>query len=285
MDLRSLHEGSKVVAGTVLGRIGKTDELAPHLNFAIRPAGRGAPKIDPKPILDGWKLLEATHLYRAGGKDPFAGNPSSAQVLLLSKEQAIRELLTSSDVDTYECGRQDIRTGQIDVRVMKVLLYLAARGYDLTVTSLKCGHGTYTTSGSVSEHSSGNAVDIAMIDGQPVLGNQGPGTLAYSLVQDVLGLQGSMQPHQVISLMNLGGPSFAMADHDDHVHIGYQPAYGDAIDTGDQFAEILAPDQWRRLIGRISEIDNPAVRSAPSRFAIPDRREHARPASPAHAGE
>ena len=57
--------------GTVLGRIGKTDELAPHVHFAIRPAGRGAPKIDPKPILDGWKLLEATAIYRAAGKNPF----------------------------------------------------------------------------------------------------------------------------------------------------------------------------------------------------------------------
>src|SRR5262245_10026890 len=277
MNLRRLDEGSKVVAGTVLGRIGKTDELAPHLNFAIRPAGRGAPKIDPKPILDGWKLLEATHLYRAGGKDPFAGNPTSAQVLLLSKEQAMRELLSSPDVDIYQCGRNDVGTGQIDVRVMKVLLYLAAHGYDLTVTSLKCGHTTYTTSGTISEHSTGNAVDIAMINGQPVLGNQGPGTLSYALVRDVLQLQGTMAPHQVISLLDIGGRSFAMADHADHVHVGYQPLYGDAINTGDQFAEILAPDQWRRLIGRISKIHNPAVRSKPSRFAIPDRREHARP--------
>ena len=47
-------------------------ELAPHLHFAIRPAGRGAPRIDPKPILDGWKLLEATAIYRAAGKNPFA---------------------------------------------------------------------------------------------------------------------------------------------------------------------------------------------------------------------
>ena len=37
------------------------------------PAGRGAPKIDPKPILDGWKLLEATAIYRAAGKNPFDG--------------------------------------------------------------------------------------------------------------------------------------------------------------------------------------------------------------------
>ena len=32
-----------------------------------------------------------------------------------------------------------------------------------------------------------------------------------------------MQPHQIISLMTLGGPSFAMADHDDHIHVGYYP--------------------------------------------------------------
>ena len=68
------------------GAIDKTDgELAPHVHFAIRPAGRGAPKIDPKPILDGWKLLEATAIYRAAGKDPFAGTASVGQVLLMSK--------------------------------------------------------------------------------------------------------------------------------------------------------------------------------------------------------
>ena len=41
--------------------------------FEIRPAGRGAPRIDPKPILDGWKLLESTAIYRAAGKNPFFG--------------------------------------------------------------------------------------------------------------------------------------------------------------------------------------------------------------------
>ena len=72
MDLQPLEEGSEVVAGTVLGRVGEDDELAPHINFAIRPTGRGAPRIDPKPILDGWKLLESTAIYRAIGQNPFA---------------------------------------------------------------------------------------------------------------------------------------------------------------------------------------------------------------------
>jgi hypothetical protein len=30
-----------------------------------------------------------------------------------------------------------------------------------------------------------------------------------------------MRPRQVISLLGFGGPSFPLADHDDHLHIGY----------------------------------------------------------------
>ena len=90
MQLRPLRKGSKAVAGTVLGRIGKTTSLAPHLNFQIRPAGKHSPKIDPKPILDGWKLLEETAIYRAAGKNPFtegAGTSNVTQDLLLPKTQ------------------------------------------------------------------------------------------------------------------------------------------------------------------------------------------------------
>ena len=42
----------------------------PYVRFEIRPAGRGAPRVDPKPILDGWKLLESTAIYRAQGQEP-----------------------------------------------------------------------------------------------------------------------------------------------------------------------------------------------------------------------
>ena len=89
--LKTLKKGAPVVAGTILGRIGKTaPAVAPHLLFEIRPAGRGAPRIDPKPILDGWKLLESTAIYRAAGKNPFFGRdadaPSIGQILLMSKE-------------------------------------------------------------------------------------------------------------------------------------------------------------------------------------------------------
>jgi hypothetical protein len=89
--LQPLYKGSRVAAGTILGRIGKVSTKAtPHLRVEIRPAGRGAPRIDPKPILDGWKLLESTSIYRAQGKNPFFGpdarTPSIGQILLMSKQ-------------------------------------------------------------------------------------------------------------------------------------------------------------------------------------------------------
>ena len=131
MELRPLREGSQVVAGTLLGRVGDEGAgLAPHLNFSIRPAGRGAPTIDPKPILDGWKLLEATALYRVADKDPFATDATSiSEILLLSKEQLARRVLADRDLEIYECGRQDIATGQIDRRLLAMLEYLVGRGY------------------------------------------------------------------------------------------------------------------------------------------------------------
>jgi hypothetical protein len=287
MELAPLRKGAKVIAGTILGEVGTGDGLAPHVNFSIRPAGRGAPSIDPKPILDGWKLLEATHIYRASGKDPFETSAASAgQVLLMSKEQATRAALGDGGLQIYPCGRQDIETGQIDVRVLRMLLYLSRSGFDLTITSLKCGHSTYTTSGSISHHSIGGAVDIAAINGQPILGNQGPGTLSHSLVEELLKLQGTMVPDQIISLMDLGGPTFVMSDHADHVHVGYAASGATGPATERQFAQILKPDQWRRLIGRLAEIDNPRVPRSPSRYSLPAgngrQREHA---SPAHKGE
>ena len=72
---KRLVKGARILGGTTLGRIGKTSKTkAPHLLFEIRPAGRGAPRIDPKPILDGWKLLESTEVYRAKGKNALFGS-------------------------------------------------------------------------------------------------------------------------------------------------------------------------------------------------------------------
>ncbi len=266
----TLKVGSKVIAGTVLARIGDGEGGAdPHINFSIRPAGRGAPRIDPKPILDGWKLLEATAIYRAKGKNVFSEDLGGAGVLLLSKEELQQRVLADKHLDIYECGRQNIANGEIDRRVLAVLEYLVSKGFNMTITSLKCGHSYMSSSGYVSEHSTGDAVDIAVIDGVPVTGHQGPGTLTDELIRTVLQLQGTMHPHQVISLEDLPGEtSFALPDHYDHVHIGYHPLSGP---FDQQFSALLKPAQWARLTNQLDQIENPEVSTKASGFSVPDK--------------
>ena len=260
-QLRPLKRGVPVVAGTIVGRIGPSAPgKAPHLHFEIRPAGRGAPLIDPKPILDGWKLLEATAVYRANGQDVLrSGAPSLGQILLMPKPALERRVLADPRLEIYSAGRDDIRSGQIDWRVLAVLEYLADGGLRPTVSSLKSGHGLYTASGNISEHASGNAVDISAINGIPIAGHQEPGGIAEQTVRMLLGLQGTLQPHQIISLFGLGGPTLALPDHADHIHVGFRPLFGDNRMLGRQAAAVLQASQWDDLMWHLSELHNPAV--------------------------
>jgi Transglycosylase SLT domain len=267
MQMKPLKKGSKVTGGTVIGRVGQPDAQPPHLNFAIRPAGRGAPSIDPKPILDGWKLLETTAIYRAADKNPFSDNATVGQVLLMSKAALEQRVLNDPALSIYACGRNDIQTGQIDRRVLAVMEYLVAKGYRLTITSLKCGHSYLTASGNVSAHSYGSAVDIAAVNGIPITGHQGPGTITEAVIKDLLLLQGSMRPAQIISLMDLGPPTFILPDHYNHIHVGYTFTTGGS--SIKQLGEILKPEQWQRLIQRLGQIQNPKVPAKPSAAALP----------------
>jgi len=275
--LKPLHAGSTVIAGTILGRIGRTDAtLAPHVEFAIRPAGRGAPRIDPKPILDGWKLLESTAIYRANGENAFAAasaaGPSIGQIMLMSKEQLQRIALADPRLDIYACGRRDIETGQVDRRVLATLEFLSASGLRLTVTALECGHSYYTTSGNVSEHSSGNAVDIAAVNDIPISGHQGSGSITDLTIRRLLTLQGTMKPHQIISLMTYPGTdnTLALPDHADHIHVGFRPLDGPL--GARQMAAILKPQQWTKLVEQLGTIENPVVPRRASKYAIKDGR-------------
>ena len=71
----------------------------------------------------------------------------TGQILLMSKEALARRVLANPDIDLYPCGRDDIRSGQVDRRVLATLEFLAASGLRPTVTSLKCGHSYYTAVG------------------------------------------------------------------------------------------------------------------------------------------
>jgi hypothetical protein len=138
-----------------------------------------------------------------------------------SKGRLQRAVLRDGRLLIYPGGRLDIAMGRVDVRVLVLLRYLAEFHGQVTVSSLISGHRLYSRPGVVSAHVYGLAVDIAALNHQSIYGNQERGGLTERAVRNILLLPSELQAKQVISLLGLGGPSFPLADHDDHIHVGY----------------------------------------------------------------
>lgn len=261
-----------------------TDQVDPspdsgRMTFEIRPAGKGAPRIDPRPILEGWQLLQTSSVYAANEADADEAmfsrnsNATAGQVLLMTKAQLERRVLADKNLSIYEVGREQIRSGLIDRRVLATLAYLSASGHKIAVSSL-FRPGSITASGNVSDHSTGSAIDIAAVDGQTITAaTQGKGSVTDTAIKRLLQLQGTVKPHQIISLMppsDFGGASsiLALPDHDDHIHVGFRSDAEDDPLLGRQLASALKPGQWDDLIDRLGKISNPKVSSKPSKYAL-----------------
>jgi hypothetical protein len=190
--------------------------------------------------------------------------------MLMSKEALAQRVLANPRIEIYSCGRRDIEAGGIDRRVLATLEFLAASGLKPTVTSLHCGHSYLTATGNVSAHAAGAAVDIAMINGIPIIGHQGEGSITDITIRRLLMLQGTVKPNQIISLMTYKGTdnTLALGDHDDHIHVGFQPEYAPGTPAAKELASVLKPSQWVKLIDRLGQIDNPTVAKKPSKYAI-----------------
>jgi hypothetical protein len=273
--LKPLKAGSIVVAGTILGHVGGPSQgVSPHVYFTIRPVGKKAPFIDPKPILDGWKLLEATAVYRAAGVNPFFGpgakNPTVGQVLLMSKEQLTERALQDPHVQIYNCGRRDIAAGLIDRRVLATIEFLSASGLTPYVSGLKCGHSLDGSTGTDAAGASGSSVDISKINNVPVLGHTGPGSITDITIRRLLTLQGAMRPDQIISPISYKGENstLALPDHKNRIQVTFTPDFGTNKKLSKQIKALLQPGQWVQLINRISQIPEPVVPIAPSKYAI-----------------
>jgi murein DD-endopeptidase MepM/ murein hydrolase activator NlpD len=279
--LHRLRPGVQVLAGTVLGHVGAVDvaaaaattDVQPHMFFQIRPAGAGAPLIDPKPILDGWVALENTSIFRAKGENPFlATSPTVGQVLLESQAQLGPQVLHDAGIRLSRCGRQDIQTGRVDRRLLATLEFLSVSGLKPTVSGLRCGEKTPAAEGNASVRSSDDAVDIVAVNGVPIAGHQGPGSIADSAVRKLLTLQGTARPERIVSLMSYPGAAEALASPGARadIRVAFSPASGGRAHAASAFGSALTPNGWIKLISRLGEIPDPTVAGKPSAAAIPD---------------
>ncbi len=291
--LNPLHPGVQVLAGTVLGHVGAAGEgegaaptpaagpTAPaaegHMLFQIRPAGAGAPLIDPKPILDGWVRLEETSAFRAKGENPFlATSPTVGQVLLASKPQLEQLVLRDPGVHLPACERGAVRAGEVNRRVLAALEFLSVSGLSPTVAAAGCGHTTGAPgAGNAIDAAAGDAVDISAIDGTPIAGNEGQGSVADIAVRRLLRLQGTMKPAQIVSAISYPGTdnTLTLPGYHGLIHVAFASPHA-AGGRGARAAAVsgspLTPSQWLQLISQIGEIPEPNVSSKPSAAAIAD---------------
>ncbi|HSY41592.1 MAG TPA: hypothetical protein VLA79_18765, partial [Polyangia bacterium] len=280
--LHELRPGVEVLAGTVLGHLGVAEETSgstaeptvaqpeAHMLFQIRPAGAGAPLIDPKPILDGWVQLENTSIFRAKGENPFlATSPTVGQVLLESKRQLELQVARDRSIRfASKCGRGEVQAGEVDRRVLAALEFLSVSGLKPTVSSLGCApHAS-----AASANSAGDTVKISAIDGTPIAGHEQPGSLADIAVHRLLRLQGTMKPRQIATgSLSYPGTANTLTLPSDRglISLSFR-ATGGAREARALAATPLTPDQWLALISRLGEIPDPSVAGKPSKAAIPD---------------
>jgi murein DD-endopeptidase MepM/ murein hydrolase activator NlpD len=270
--LHPLHVGAQVIGGTVLGHVGPG--LEPHIVFQIRPAGIGAPLIDPKPILDGWVKLQSSSVVKAKGRDPFAKIlPTPGQALLESKTQLEQQVPRDRGIHLAACERRLIVDGRADRRVLAVLEFLSASGLKPTVSSHSCTQAAAAgRASSAGETATDDAVDISAIGGLPVTSSSGLAALATGAVHKLAGLQGVMKPLQIASATRIAGAphSVALPGYAGLIHISFTPLGGGEARTAGASSAGLTPAEWLRLVARLGQVPDPTVNSKPSPAAIPD---------------
>jgi len=288
----ALRRGSLVAQGTVLGH-GRVPNAARdgHLRFAIQPAG-DPETIDPRPVLENWKLLGAAlHPQGAKGQAGLLGATAS-DVFLLPKSQLELAVLSDPGIGLDARARHEIAAGVIDRRVLAVLAFLSRSGLKPTVSALHRGPSSSTAAGlhSARDLDTGGAVEVSRINGIPVAGHEGSGTITDTAIRTLLTLQGEFVPSQVASLMHYPGAANTLATraHPDTVQIAFQPAAvirltpagsakaahsaasGRTAPSPFVVGGTLNPAQWNELFVRIGALPAPAVAAKPSSGAIRD---------------
>ena len=120
-----------------------------------------------------------------------------------------------------ELELQDLTSGVIDPRVIG-LIGAITQEHQLTISSLRSDHSQYTVSGNISNHSYGRALDIAAVDGVSCT-DTGVNAPCANLGRTLAYLPAPIHPTELIYCFDLDGPgmAFALADHCDHIHAGY----------------------------------------------------------------
>jgi hypothetical protein len=153
-----------------------------------------------------------------------------------------------------------------------MLEYLSVSGLKPTVAGLRCAGVAPEREGNAST-SSGDTVKITAVNGVPIAGHQGQGSIADTTIRKLLMLEGLNRPRRIVSLTSFPGAAntFAKPSARDCIYITFNPLSGGGAHAAGAFGSALTPNEWIKLIARLGEIPDPTVSSGPSAAAIPDQ--------------
>lgn len=287
----ALEKGSVVAQGTVLGHLSSNAESPDaSLRFAIRPAGSHS-AVDPLPILTNWKQLEIA-LHPQGAKDgPVLAGATASDAFLLSKDELQSAVLGDPDIKLGKCDREQLVAGKVGRRSLALLVFLSRSGLKPTVGELRCGHPVYTAKGLTTSFPPAGTIDISAINGIPIAGHQGAGTITDITIRTLLTIPSQFAPKHIVSLMRYpGAPStIAAADYSNYIKIELAGTPGTSASkvAGDKAKSakaaaskttvaatdvVLGTTEWQRLVGQIGSLSVPRLSSKPSASAIRDKQ-------------
>jgi soluble lytic murein transglycosylase-like protein len=287
-----LARGSVVAQGTVLGQLGSGGESPDAtLRFAIRPAGSQS-AVDPLPIFTNWKQL-AIALHPQGAKDgPVLAGATASDAFLLSKAELQSAVLGDPGIKLGKCDREQVVAGKVGSRTLALLVFLSRSGLKPTVGELRCGRTLYTARGLTTTFPPAGTVDIAAINGIPIAGHQGAGTVTDITIRTLLTIPSQFAPKQIVSLMKYPGAlsTIAAADYSSYIKIelarkartaaASKVAAGNATGAaaaGSSTAPaaanvVLNTTEWQRLVGQLGSLQSPKLSRKPSASAIRDKQ-------------
>jgi len=258
LELARLTVGSRVLAGTILGRLATTSgSRRPHLVFELRPAGSGQPLVDPRPFLDAWSQLETLELHRQSSSTPVYGpnlHSASAGALLLASQVDIeRIVLQDTRVHLPGCERAAITAGNVDRRVLASLELLVIHGLDPTVSGAWCSTSAHHPS-TPAILKTPNAIALRALNGSPA-----QASAASAAIAALSSLHGSARP--AIGARTIPGQlviSFAPAHQPQALAASASFTAGFALSTA----------RWSQLDARLAQIREPRVPTAISKSAL-----------------
>jgi hypothetical protein len=217
---------------------------------------------------------------------------TASGAFLLAQGELERSVLADPGIKLSHCDRVQVASGKVRPQALALLVFLSRSGLKPTVGELRCGRTAYTASGLVSAHHATGAIDITAVNGVPIAGHQGAGTITDITIRTLLTIQHRFAAKRIVSLMKYPGAKSTVAEPDHSTFIQVELAARHQTATASKKtgakaavhtagaanggsvsflpAPMLDTTQWQRLIEQAGGLRRAKVSRKPSSSAIGD---------------